>query len=56
MKDSEFPPGWNEARVRRVLAQFEGQSEEEAVAAYNATMEQYGTAPLERKKPKKELN
>ena len=33
-----------------------GLREEEAVAAYNAAMEQYGTAPLERKQPKTKLN
>lgn len=32
MKQSKFPPGWDEVRVRRVLAQYESQSEEEAVA------------------------
>lgn len=26
---SNFPPGWDEARVRRVLAHYEGQNEEE---------------------------
>ena len=26
---SNFPPGWDEARVRRVLAHYEGQTEEE---------------------------
>ena len=32
MKESEFPSGWDEARVRRLLAHYESQSEEEAVA------------------------
>ena len=31
MKESRFPPGWDEERVRRVLAHYEQQSEEEAV-------------------------
>ena len=39
MKQSEFPPGWDEARVRRVLAHYEGQSEEEAVAEDEAAHE-----------------
>ncbi|TDI43760.1 MAG: hypothetical protein E2P02_10700 [Acidobacteria bacterium] len=39
MKESEFPPGWDEARVRRVLAHYEGQSEEEAVAEDEAAYE-----------------
>ena len=32
MKQSKFPPGWDEQRVRRVLEHYESQSEEEAVA------------------------
>ncbi len=44
MKKSEFPPGWDEARVRNVVAHYEQQSEEEAVAedesAYESPTEQ----------------
>ncbi len=32
MKQSSFPKGWDEARVSRLLASYEKQSEEEAVA------------------------
>lgn len=32
MKDSGFPPGWDEARVRRLLEHYESQTEEQAVA------------------------
>lgn len=32
MKQSQFPPGWDEERTRRVLAHYEEQTEEEAVA------------------------
>jgi len=32
MKKNKFPRGWDEARVRRVLNRYEGQSEKEAVA------------------------
>ena len=32
MKENRYPPGWDEERVRRVLAYYEEQSEEEAVA------------------------
>jgi hypothetical protein len=28
----QFPPGWDEARVRKVLAHYENETEEEAVA------------------------
>ena len=36
---SVFPPDWNEQRVRRVLAHYEQQSEEEAVAEDEAAAE-----------------
>jgi hypothetical protein len=36
---SKFPPGWDEARVRRVLAHYEAQTEEEAVAEDEAAAE-----------------
>lgn len=32
MKQNRFPAGWNEARVRKVLEHYEGQTEDEAVA------------------------
>lgn len=32
MNKSEFPKGWDESKVRRVLAHYEGQSDEDAVA------------------------
>ena len=32
MSNGRFPPGWNEERVRRVLAHYESQSEDEALA------------------------
>jgi hypothetical protein len=32
MTNRHFPPGWDEERVRRVLAHYETQTEEEAVA------------------------
>jgi hypothetical protein len=39
MKQSKFPPGWDEVRVRRVLDLYERQTEEEAVAEDEATFE-----------------
>jgi len=40
-KSNQFPPGWNEARVRRVVDHYEKQSDIEAVAedeaAYGST-------------------
>lgn len=39
MKQTKFPRGWNEARVEKVLAHYEAQSEEEAVAEDEAAFE-----------------
>ena len=32
MKKQDFPPGWDEERVRRVIAHYENQTEEEEAA------------------------
>src|SRR3972149_6281531 len=41
MRQNRFPPGWSEARVRRLLVRYEQQSDAEAVAedeaAYKST-------------------
>ena len=39
MTQKAFPPGWDEARVRQVLAHYESQSEDEAVAEDEAAAE-----------------
>jgi hypothetical protein len=39
MKQAKFPKGWDENRVKRVLAHYEGQSEEEALAEDEAAHE-----------------
>lgn len=36
---SNYPPGWDEARVQQVLAHYEGQNEDEAVAEDDAAFE-----------------
>jgi len=38
MRQTEFPPGWDENRVREVLEHYETQTEEEAVAEDGATV------------------
>ncbi|MDE2837928.1 MAG: hypothetical protein OXL97_10555 [Chloroflexota bacterium] len=38
-KKTEFPPGWDEERVRRVLQHYESLSEDEAVAEGEAAFE-----------------
>ena len=40
MKQSKFPPGWDEQKVRRVLKHYEQQTEEEAVAEDEAAFEE----------------
>jgi hypothetical protein len=43
MNQSKFPAGWDEERVRKVLAFYEDQTQEEAVAEDEAAMETPGT-------------
>lgn len=39
MKQSTFPLGWDEERIRRVLVHYEEQTEEEAMAEDEAAFE-----------------
>jgi hypothetical protein len=39
MSNQQFPPGWDEARVKRVLDFYENQSEDEAVIEDEAAVE-----------------
>lgn len=39
MRESQFPKGWDEERVRKILAHYEEQMEEEAVAEDEAAFE-----------------
>jgi hypothetical protein len=47
MRKSNYPQGWDEARVKRVLAHYESQSEEEAVAEDEAVFETIGQTVME---------
>ena len=47
MKQSKFPPGWDEERVRRVIAHYEEQTEEEAVAEDEAVYEDQAQTMME---------
>jgi len=38
-KQNKFPPGWDEARVQRVLEHYEAQTDAEAVAEDEASYE-----------------
>jgi len=40
--NSKFPPGWDEERIQSVLAHYEQQTEEEAVAEDEYALEQEG--------------
>jgi hypothetical protein len=39
MDNERFPPGWDEARVREVLAHYENQTEDERFAEIEAALE-----------------
>ena len=47
MKQNDFPSGWNEERVRRVLAHSEEQTEAEAVAEDEAALEDRSQTVME---------
>lgn len=47
IRQSKFPPGWDEERVRRVLAHYEQQTEEEAVAEDEAAFEDRAQTTME---------
>lgn len=47
MKQSKFPQDWDDERVRRVLAHYEQQTEEEAVAEDEASFEDTTQAVME---------
>jgi len=38
----KFPPGWDESRVRDVLAHYEGQTEDEQAAEIEAALDAEG--------------
>lgn len=47
MKKNKFPPGWDEKRVERVIAQYEQQTEEEGVAEDEAAFEDSSQTVIE---------
>ena len=47
MGKSNYPPGWDEDRVRRVIAHYEQQTEEESVAEDEAAFEDEDLAVVE---------
>ena len=47
MKQSKFPAGWDEARVKRVLAHYKAQTDAEAVAEDEAAFENRSQTVME---------
>ena len=47
MENGKYPPGWDEDRVRRVIAHYEQQTEEESVAEDEAAFEDNDLAVVE---------
>jgi len=47
MSKSNFPPDWDEERVEQVLAHYEAQTEEEAVAEDEAAFETVNQTVME---------
>jgi hypothetical protein len=42
MSNPNYPPGWDEARIRKVLAPYENQSEDEQFAEIEAALASEG--------------
>ena len=42
MSEPKFPPGWDEERVRRVIAHYDAQTEDEQFAEIEAAREAEG--------------
>ncbi len=47
MKQSRFPEGWNDRRVREVLAHYEAQTEDEAVSEDEDAVNDQGMTIME---------
>jgi hypothetical protein len=46
MSEQRFPPGWDEERVRQVLAHYESQTEDEQFAEIEAAQEAEGVTMM----------
>jgi hypothetical protein len=46
MSEQKFPPGWDEARVRDVIAHYENQTEDEQFAEIEAAQETEGVTMM----------
>jgi len=46
-QDKKYPPGWDEDRVRRIIAHYDQQSEAEAIAEDEAAFEDEALAVVQ---------
>ena len=46
MNENRFPPGWNEDRVRNVIAHYDNESEDEQFAEIEAAYETEGVTMM----------
>ncbi len=46
MNEQKFPPGWNEERVREVIAHYENETEDEQFAEIEAAREADGVTVM----------
>jgi hypothetical protein len=46
MSEQRFPPGWDEARVREVIAHYESQTDDEQFAEIDAAGEAEGVTMM----------
>lgn len=47
MAENRFPPGWDQARVERLIEHYESQSDAEAVAEDEATLDDRNQTVME---------
>jgi hypothetical protein len=48
MIQNEYPPGWNEEKVRDLIASYDSQTEDEAVAEFEAGLNPSTESELDR--------
>jgi hypothetical protein len=46
MKENRFPPGWNQDRVREVIAHYDNETEDEQFAEIEAAYEAEGVTMM----------
>jgi len=46
MSEQKLPPGWDEERIRQVIAHYEGQTEDEQFAEIEAARETEGVTMM----------